>query len=220
VTKLLSTAVLLAGMALATNASAATVMFGTFNLNVSPDLGPGSFGTIVVSDNGGGSALVTETITAPNFIINAGEHTPLTFNLAGGTIRANSVTAPYSVDVTPFTNPPFSNQIVFNGGIDGPGCEGGSPPGCGSVLSFIIDGFGGFNSGAFTFNNVVSQIFFASDISNVAGGVTGAVGATLVGEVQQLPIPAPIALFAAGLAGIGMLRRVTRRRRDLDAALS
>ena len=37
-TKLLSTAVLLASMALVTNASAATVMFGTFNLNVSPDL--------------------------------------------------------------------------------------------------------------------------------------------------------------------------------------
>ena len=39
-----------------------------------------------------------------------------------------------------------------------PAANGGSPPGCGSVLSFIIDGFGGFNSGAFTFNNVVSQI--------------------------------------------------------------
>lgn len=56
-------AVLLAGTAFASNASAATttVMYGTFNINVSPDIGSGTFGTITVTDNGGNSALVTET---------------------------------------------------------------------------------------------------------------------------------------------------------------
>ena len=58
-------------------------MYGTFNINVSPDIGSGTFGTITVTENGGGSALVTETITNPNFIINSGNHTPLTFNLVG-----------------------------------------------------------------------------------------------------------------------------------------
>ena len=68
-------------------------MYGTFNINVSPDLGPGSFGTVTITQNGDtSSATVTETITNPNFIIDAGNHTPLTFNLVSGTINALSVT--------------------------------------------------------------------------------------------------------------------------------
>ena len=84
-------AVLLAGTVFAGNASAATttVMYGTFNINVSPDIGSGTFGTITVTDLLNGSARVTETITNPNFIINSGNHTPLTFNLVSGTINAH-----------------------------------------------------------------------------------------------------------------------------------
>ena len=71
-------AVLLAGTAFSHIASAATttVKYGTFNFNVSPDLGSGTFGSITVTDLLNGSARVTETITNPNFIINAGNHTP------------------------------------------------------------------------------------------------------------------------------------------------
>ena len=161
-------AVLLAGTVFAGNASAATttIMYGTFNINVSPDIGSGTFGTITVTDNGGGSALVTETITNPNFIINSGNHTPLTFSLVGGTIDASSLTASYSIDTSPFTNPPFSNQLNFNAGIDGPGCTGGSSPGCGTMLSFIIDNYDGILGQDFTSGGVISTIFFATDLSD------------------------------------------------------
>jgi len=202
-------AVLLAGTFFAGNASAATttVKYGTFNINVSPDIGSGTFGTITVTNNGGGSALVTETITDPNFIINSGNHTPLTFNLVGGTIRVGSVTAPYGIDTSPFTNPPFSNQLTFNAGIDGPGCTGGSSPGCGTMLSFIIDNYEGILGQDFTSGGVISTIFFATDLSNPTRGVTGAAGATLA-----TPIPPAVALFGLGLAGIGLLKRATKKR--------
>ena len=203
-------AVLLAGTAFSHNASAATttVMYGTFNINVSPDMGSGTFGTITVTDNHDGSAQVTETITNPNFIINSGNHTPLTFSLVGGTIDVSSLTALYSIDTSPFTNPPFSNQLNFNAGIDGPGCTGGSSPGCGTMLSFIIDNYEGILGQDFTSGGVISTIFFATDLSDPTRGVTGAAGATLLAT----PIPPAVALFGLGLAGIGLLKRATKKR--------
>jgi hypothetical protein len=189
-------AVLLAGTFFAGNASAATttVKYGTFNINVSPDIGSGTFGTITVTDLLNGTARVTETITDPNFIINSGNHTPLT-------------SSPYSIDTSPFTNPPFSDKLSFNAGIDGPGCTGGSSPGCGTTLSFIIDGYGGVLGQDYTSGGVTSTIFFATDLSNPTRGVTGAAGATLA-----TPIPPAVALFGLGLAGIGLLKRATKKR--------
>jgi len=204
-------AVLLAGTAFASNASAATshVMYGTFNINVSPDLGPGSFGTVTITQNSNTtSATVTETITNPNFIINSGNHTPLTFHLVSGTINVDSVSSPYSIDTSPFTNPPFSNQLSFNAGIDGPGCTGGSSPGCSTMLSFIIDNYKGILGQDFTSGSVISTIFFATDLSDPTRGVTGAAGATLLAT----PIPPAVALFGLGLAGIGLLKRATKKR--------
>ena len=204
-------AALLAGTVFAGNASAATTtaMYGTFNINVSPDIGSGTFGTITVTEYGVGSALVTETITNPNFIINSGNHTPLTFSLVGGgTIDPSSLTALYSIDTSPFTNPPFSNQLTFNAGIDGPGCTGGSSPGCGTMLSFIIDNYEGILGQDFTSGGVISTIFFATDLSDPTRGVTGAAGATLLAT----PIPPAVALFGLGLAGIGLLKRATKKR--------
>ena len=201
-------AVLLAGTAFSHIASAATtttVKYGTFNINVSPDLGSGTFGSITVTDLLNGSARVTETITNPNFIINAGNHTPLTFNLISGTINAASVSSPFSIDTSPFTNSPFSNQLSFNVGIDGPGCSGGRSPGCGTMLSFIIDNYGGILGQEFTSGDVTSTIFFATDLSTPSGG--GAAGATLA-----TPIPPALALFGMGLAGIGLLKRATKKR--------
>ena len=203
-------AVLLAGTFFAGNASAATttVKYGTFNINVSPDIGSGTFGTITVTDLLNGTARVTETITDPNFIINSGNHTPLTFYLVSGTINAESVSSPYSIDTSPFTNPPFSDKLSFNAGIDGPGCTGGSSPGCGTTLSFIIDGYGGVLGQDYTSGGVTSTIFFATDLSNPTRGVTGAAGATLLAT----PIPPAVALFGLGLAGIGLLKRATKKR--------
>jgi hypothetical protein len=83
-------------------------------------------------------------------------------------------------------------------------------------LSFIIDGYGGILGQDFTTSdNVTSQIFFATDLSNPTRGVTGAAAATLLAT----PIPPALALFGMGLAGIGLLKRVTKKRNaNLDIA--
>ena len=103
------------------------------------------------------------------------------------------------------TNPP---QLNFNAGIDGPGCTGGSSPGCGTMLSFIIDNYEGILGQDFTSGGVISTIFFATDLSDPTRGVTGAAGATLLAT----PIPPAVALFGLGLAGIGLLKRATKKR--------
>ena len=130
---------------------------------------------------------------------------PLTFNLAaGGTINAASVTAPFSI-ASNVTNPPFG---TFTNAINGDCGSGASSGGCGSTLSFIINGFNGFVSNDVVINGVTTSIFFASDIINRAGsGATGAVGASFPTAV---PIPPAIALFGLGLLGLGALRRVTK----------
>ena len=115
------------------------------------------------------------------------------------------MSSPFSIDTSPFTNSPFSNQLSFNVGIDGPGCSGGSSPGCGTMLSFIIDNYGGILGQEFTSGDVTSTIFFATDLSTPRGG--GAAGATLA-----TPIPPALALFGMGLAGIGLLKRATKKR--------
>jgi hypothetical protein len=82
-------------------------------------------------------------------------------------------------------------------------------------LSFIIDGYGGVLGQDYTSGGVTSQIFFATDLSNPTRGVTGAAGATLLAT----PIPPAVALFGLGLAGIGLLKRVTKKRyANLDIA--
>jgi hypothetical protein len=84
-------------------------------------------------------------------------------------------------------------------------------------LSFIIDGYGGVLGQDYTSGGVTSTIFFATDLSNPTRGVTGAAGATLLAT----PIPPAVALFGLGLAGIGLLKRVTKKRNaNLDIALS
>ena len=93
---------------------------------------------------------------------------------------------------------------------------GGATSGCGSVLTFLVNGFQGLTSSDVKIDGVTTAIFFAADIINIATGSTGAVGA---GGPLQTPIPPALALFGMGLAGIGLLKRVTKKRNaNLDNA--
>jgi hypothetical protein len=216
-------AVLLAGAAFASNASAATTAYtaydGVYNL-IYGNLGSPTYGTITVTYIGADSVSVHESVS-PNWLLNNGNLTnlaPLTFNLNGtGVIREGSVEAPFSIaTVLPVANPPWGNFTSAINGNCGPGSSSG---GCGSTLDFIIDHFQGFNANVITYDDAATLIYFASDIINNAGsGGTGAVGA---GGLVQTPIPPAVALFGLGLAGIGLLKRATKKRNaNLDIALS
>ena len=216
-------AVLLAGTAFASNASAATTAYtaydGVYNL-IYGNLGSPTYGTITVTYIGADSVSVHESVS-PNWLLNNGNLTnlaPLTFNLNGtGVIREGSVEAPFSIaTVLPVANPPWGNFTSAINGNCGPGSSSG---GCGSTLDFIIDHFQGFNANVITYDDAATLIYFASDIINNAGsGGTGAVGA---GGLVQTPIPPAVALFGLGLAGIGLLKRATKKRNaNLDIALS
>jgi hypothetical protein len=122
------------------------------------------------------------------------------------------VTGLFAIDSSPpFSNQPFGKE--WQNGITGTCGSGGSDGGCGSVLSFLVNNFSGLNSSDVVINDVTTAIFFASDIINVATGLTGAVGA----GVLQTPIPPAVALFLSGLVGIGMLRRVSKRKNQTVA---
>ena len=205
--KIILMAALMAGTAFVSSASAATGSFGTYFLTYGSLGNPTPYGTVVVENLGGGVARITENVT-PNFILDTGNHLPLAFNLAGqGTIDICSVTGLFAIDSTPpFSNQPFGKD--WQNAISGTCGNGASDDGCGSVLSFLVNNFSGLSSSDVTINGVTTAIFFATDIINVATGASGAVGAGML----ETPIPPALALFLSGLVGIGMLRRVSKRK--------
>jgi hypothetical protein len=214
-------AVLLAGTALFShNASAATTSYdGVYNLTYGNLGAPTPYGSITVTYIGATDSVSVHETVSPNWLLNNGNLTnlaPLTFNLNGtGVINAASVLAPFSIATDlPVKNPPFGD---FTSAINGSCGSGASNGGCGSTLDFIIDHFQGFNANLVDYNGAATLIYFASDIINRAG--SGGTGAVAAGGLVQTPIPPALALFGMGLAGIGLLKRVTKKRNaNLDIA--
>jgi hypothetical protein len=194
--------------------------FGTLNLTLSDFAGVQQFGTVTVTDQGGGVAKVVEDVS-PNFIIDTGgPHAPLAFN-AVGTVTFSDFSSPFFAGGAQ-TQAPFGD---FTNSVQGNCNSGGSGGGCGtSTMSFLIHSFAGFTPTLFsgtlsgqTYTN--APIFFAGDIlycpTSACTGGTGNVAA----------VPGPI--VGAGLPGIligclGMLglarRRITKWRGALFAS--
>src|SRR5258707_417484 len=66
----------------ATTLTAAQSFTSAFNLTQSNAFGTGNFGTVTVTDLGGGSADIKLDVS-PNFILSTGSHFAFTFSLAG-----------------------------------------------------------------------------------------------------------------------------------------
>jgi hypothetical protein len=182
--------------------------FTTFNLTLSNAFGTGSFGSVTVSDLGGGVANFAVSV-APNYLVDTGAHSVLTFSplfSAGGAV--NSVSDSHFTVSGPgsYGNPPFGN-FTFKIESD---CTMGASPGCkaanGQAFNFHVTNFTGLSSASGQFSN--NDIFFAVDIFNTActGDCTGAVGATLATSRDNdnppgTPLPGAVWLFGTVLAG-------------------
>ena len=193
--------------------------FTTFNLTLSDAFGTGSFGSVTVSDLGSGVANFAVSV-APNFLVDTGSHSVLTFSplfSVGGAVNSISnshftVSGPGSYGNSPFGD--FTFKIESD-------CTNGANPTCkaanGQSFSFHVTNFTGLSSASGQYDS--KDIFFAVDIFKALdcyGSCTGAVGATLAGTPRDddnppgTPIPGAVWLFGtvlAGGAGFGRWRK-------------
>ena len=235
--KLLSTAILLAGMALATNASAAT--FTSDHCSGTGGCGGNgtAFATITGTQVNANTVDILITPLNGNLIIGSGL-TTFTFNLT------TNVDVTYSNLTLANQNPGFSVVNGFNIGMAtdnlsqhaGVGATAihnngfgdfeygidfkpnGGGNGFAGPLSFRLTGTG-LTLDDFAEKSINGDVaaFFALDILSKATGNTGLVDCCTGQPTPfDVPIPAPLALFAAGLVGISMLRRVTKKRTQAD----
>jgi hypothetical protein len=203
----------------ATTLDAAT-SFTTFNLTLSDAFGTGSFGTVKVTDLGGGVADIKLDVS-PNFVLDTGAHFSFTFSLAGaGSVDASSVSPNpnFSLVTTagPYTNAPFGDFTVA---IQSSCTTGNCGPSDGSTIDLHVLNFAGLVSATNQYtdaSNVKHDIFFATDIfrSGCTGDAcTGVVGASTPlggGGQNETPLPGAVLLMGSilgGGAGIGAWRK-------------
>ena len=212
--KLLSTAILLAGMALATNASAAT--FTSDHCSGTGGCGGNgtAFATITGTQVNANTVDILITPLNGNLIIGSGL-TTFTFNLT------TNVDVTYSNLTLANQNPGFSVVNGFNIGMATGNLSQHAGVGATAIHN---NGFGDFTGTGLTLDDFAEKsingdvaAFFALDILSKATGNTGLVDCCTGQPTPfDVPIPAPLALFAAGLVGISMLRRVTKKRTQAD----
>jgi hypothetical protein len=207
----------IAATCLPTGGDAATYGHGTYLLNVSDRFGAGPFGSVTVSDLGGGTAEI-EVDVAPNFLLDTGSHFTMTLSLAGSaSIDANSFSSSYFhlASGDSFKNAPFQS---FTSAISADCTKGNCGPTLGSSLTFEVVNFAGLTPATQWYDDqpilfavdvscTVCELFQSSGLRFASGreaSVTGVVGAVAMSPV---PLPGALGLFGSALVGLALLRR-------------
>lgn len=161
-----------------------------------------------------GSDLQFDVELAPNWNVDAGGHHAVAFALATSGLTISGLNFPYSQTTAgaPFDNPGFSGP--FNYAIDCIGLGNGQNA-CGTTrnngdlatsLIFTV-----LNGGSLSLLKE-GGVYITVDIYGTVNGTTGVVGAP---DVNVVPLPAALPLFATGLGVMGLFG--WRRKRKAEA---
>lgn len=187
------------------HASAAVI---TADLNVisSPGIGSGTLGTVTVTDISGGVTVNVALNSGYKFVETGGPHTAFAFNLDRSFSTITDIQpSVYSVASGPQQATPYGTFAV---GLECTTCKNGNAGSVAGPLGFRVNGVTTIN---FTANSL--GYIFAADLVNTSNGSTGSVanGAITMPPVTTPPVtvpePASMALFGAGLLGLGAVRR-------------
>ena len=202
------------GSALATKADTVT-----YQLNVGPTLGPGSYGTVKLTLNGSGGIDVDITLTN-GAIINGGQACSICFNssltpdpnitISGNTLHYDLISGtPGTLHADGFGN--YEYGLNYTGAGSGGGCTqcvghvvftvSKTVGTFGSVFDLVANSTGGGAASPFAVDIVINQ--------GTAQQATGYVGTNF----STSPVPEPATMFLLGTGLIGIAARLRRQRK-------
>ncbi len=217
--KFLIGAVAAAGLALASQANAAQVIYNLTLSGCSSSCGAGPYGTVTVTDFGNDSlSYVVQLLNGAQFNVsgNSSTHESFDFDLVGSpTITYSNVTSGF-VDAGGISDASPFGAFTYSLNLTTPTHN----PSNVSKLEFTVTALTALsvNSVGSTTNsnNSNQQLAFVADVSS--NGNTGNVAALAGGTPGGVPEPATWAMMLVGFGGMGALLR--HRRRQGRAAIA
>lgn len=173
-----------------------------------------SLGTVTVSDSGS-EVNVDVQLAQGIYFLNTGLGATFGFNIAGNpSITDQSLPTGWTLNSTSAGAVHMDGFGDFGYGVDcnSPVCGTGGSGATSNPTSLSFNISGNFDAAdlAALSSGGSPSVFFAADVYSSLTGNTGPIGA--VGEQTTVPEPATLALFAVGLALLGLaLRRRARR---------